>query len=195
MTKTQSLQEVEREKQFKQKRKTQLLKYETLSRQSTCNKSQHQITRNARTEEKVWQIPGLNYKIQGQNAPTSSPILTIKTAGPTWARQTFLKASPLNYISQLIKSTVVIHICLKKRQNDSACHTRVVTNDFNIALFVSKILNKKKMLTWILNFKNNCRIYYSNHSGKKAILNFRWSQKFNEKRCTLLNTRRQRCSP
>ena len=53
MTKTQSLQEVGREKKFKQKRKTQLLKYETLSRQSTCNKSQHHITRNARTEEKV----------------------------------------------------------------------------------------------------------------------------------------------
>ena len=47
-------------------------------------KTRVEITQSLpRNTASIWQIK--------ENAPTSSPILTVKTAGPAWARRTLLK--------------------------------------------------------------------------------------------------------
>lgn len=67
-------------------------------------------------------------------AKTSRPILTVKTAGPAWAHQTFLK---LNYPTDVLcKKIYNTDPCFekKKQQNEYPGQTRVIDKHFQLSM-------------------------------------------------------------
>ena len=125
------------------------------------NKRSHKII-HLSWKYKCWNHAINSWLITGK-APTSSPILTVKTTEPTWARRTVLNVQLSNYKFPCKNNLQYWSLFPTKWPKDYPCQTRVLNKRLLCYGFDWLVLIQK-MLTCNWDLEINCPRYYKSSS-------------------------------